>query len=202
MKEELMNKLKSQCIGDIEDHYPGEGKVVVFGEGNLDAHIVLVGEAPGEKETKLVRPFVGQAGKNLDEFLEVLELKREEIYITNTVKFRPFKVNPRTGRLSNRPPDRRETELCLPYLKKQLEIIKPEVVVTLGNTPLKALTGDKSITIGERHGTLIKMEDFYIFPLYHPASIIYNVALKDVYHEDLLKLKEFAAQYIKYGTKD
>ena len=120
-------------------------------------------------------------------------MKREDIYITNTVKFRPFKVNPDTGRLANRPPDSREIELCIPFLKQQLNIIKPQVVVTLGNTPLRALTGDKGITIGKCHGNPIDMNDFYLFPLYHPASIIYNMSLKDIYNEDLLELKKFIA---------
>lgn len=191
MKEEMLEKLKTECIIQVEKQYPGEGKVVVFGEGNPDARIVLVGEAPGEKETKYIKPFVGQAGKNLDEFLKVLELKREDIYITNTVKFRPFKVNPKTGRLSNRPPSRDEIELCLPYLKEQLEIIGPEIVVTLGNTPLQSLSGDRKMLIGESHGRPFKTGKYYLFPLYHPASIIYNAALKETYYNDLLKLKVF-----------
>lgn len=191
MKEELLENIRRECIAAVDARYPDEGKVVVFGEGDPDARIVLVGEAPGEKETKYVRPFAGAAGKNLDEFLEVLQLKREEIYITNTVKFRPFKVNPKTGRLSNRPPDRREIELCLPFLLKQLEVIEPEVVVTLGNTPLRALTGKSDITIGEFHGKPIDGRKYSIFPLYHPASIIYNVGLKEVYHRDLAILKDY-----------
>jgi uracil-DNA glycosylase, family 4 len=196
VKEKLLDKVKQECIDDVGKSYPGEGKVVVFGEGDPDAGIVLIGEAPGEKETKLVKPFVGQAGKNLDEFLEVLELKREYIYITNTVKFRPFKVNPKTGRLSNRPPNKNEIKLCLPYLLRQLEIISPKIVVTLGNTPLQAVTGDNGTLIGENHGRPLKMDKFYLFPLYHPASIIYNAGLKDTYHEDLLKLKEFMKSVI------
>lgn len=196
MKEALLDKVRQECIGAVEKRYPEEGKVVVFGEGKSDADIVLVGEAPGEKETKYVRPFVGQAGKNLDEFLQILELQREEIYITNTVKFRPFKVNPNTGRLSNRPPNREEIKLCLPFLLRQLDIIEPKIVATLGNTPLRAITGDDKISIGETHGSPVRMSKYCLFPLYHPASIIYNMSLKEVYHEDLLKLKEFMKAYI------
>lgn len=191
MKKELLEELKLECMAAVEKSYPGEGKVVVFGEGDNDADIVLVGEAPGEKETKYVKPFVGAAGKNLDEFLEILSLKREDIYITNTVKFRPYKINPLTKRLSNRPPDREEIELCLPYLISQLDIIKPSIVVTLGNTPLRAIMGDVGLTIGKCHGTPIKFKDFFLFPLYHPASIIYNVGLKETYHTDLLELRDF-----------
>lgn len=191
MKEKLLSEIKDDCIKAVEERYPGEGKIVVFGEGNTNADVVLVGEAPGEKETKYVRPFAGPAGKNLDEFLTVLEMKREDIYITNTVKFRPFKVNPKTGRMSNRPPERNEIALCLPFLLRQLEVIKPSVVVTLGNTPLKAVSGDSTLTIGKYHGRPFNESGFLLFPLYHPASIIYNVGLKEIYHEDLIKLKEF-----------
>jgi DNA polymerase len=196
MKEEQLLNVKQELIIEVEKTYPGDGKVVVFGEGNLDADILLIGEAPGEKETKFVKPFVGQAGKNLDEFLQVLELKREEIYITNTVKFRPYKVNPKTGRLSNRPPSKEEIKLCLPFLLKQLDIIKPKIVVTLGNTPLQTITGDNKVLIGENHGRPIKTDKFYLFPLYHPASIIYNAGLKETYHEDLLMLKDFITEHV------
>jgi uracil-DNA glycosylase len=197
MKEDMLNMLKKECIAEVEKNYEGQDKVVVFGEGNFDADIVLVGEAPGEKETKYVRPFVGQAGKNLDEFLEILELRREDIYITNTVKFRPFKVNPSTGRLSNRPPDKDEIKFCLPFLLRQIDIIEPKVIVTLGNTSLKAIMDNNKISIGEVHGATIDVKKYYIFPLYHPASIIYNVGLKEVYYEDLLKLKEFTGELIR-----
>lgn len=196
MKEELLDEVRQECIDAVEKRYAGEGKVVVFGEGKSDAEIVLVGEAPGEKETKYVRPFVGQAGKNLDEFLEILELKREDIYITNTVKFRPFKINPKTGKLSNRLPNKEEIMLCLPFLLRQLNIIEPKIVASLGNTPLKAITCDDKISIGGAHGLPVRMSKYYLFPLYHPASIIYNMSLKEVYHDDLLKLKEFMREYI------
>lgn len=189
MKEELIKKLKEECTNKINNEYINENKVIVFGEGNIDAKIMLIGEAPGEKETILLRPFVGKAGKNLDEFLEIVELLREDIYITNTVLFRPFNINEKTGRLSNRPPNKKEIQLCFPYLIKQIEIVKPDIIVTLGNTPLKALLNNKAL-IGNVHGRLIKMDTYRLFPLYHPASIIYNRKLKEIYYEDLLKLKE------------
>ncbi|HBM79884.1 MAG TPA: uracil-DNA glycosylase [Clostridiaceae bacterium] len=189
-KELLLNAVENECIEAVNNKYPDEQKVIVFGEGNADADIALVGEAPGEKEIKYKRPFAGAAGKNLDEFLDILGLKREDIYITNTVKFRPVKINPKTLRLSNRPPEKDEIALCLPFLQRQLDIIKPKIVVTLGNTPLRALTGDNKITIGKCHGTLIEECRYDIFPLYHPASILYNMSLKEVYNKDLLKFKK------------
>ncbi|MCC8014578.1 MAG: uracil-DNA glycosylase [Eubacterium sp.] len=163
---------------------------IVTGEGNLKASLVLIGEAPGGEEEKQGRPFVGKAGKNLSEFLEILSLKREDIYITNVVKLRPFKISEKTGRISNRPPNRAEVEFFKPYLFRELEIIKPEIVVTLGNFALRAISGEKNIVIGDVHGEKLNKNGFCLFPLYHPASIIYNRGLKEVYLNDIMKLKE------------
>ena len=164
---------------------------VVFGEGKRKPCIMLIGEAPGQKEEELGRPFVGAAGKNLDEFLKILEIKREDLYITNVVKIRPFKINPSTGRKSNRTPTKKEIQASLGVLFKQIEEISPSIVVTLGNTPLRAIYGRDDIKIGDVHGKAIKKKMYTLFPLYHPASIIYNRKLYDTYIEDLYKLKKF-----------
>ena len=184
MKQKKLEQLKAQCIEVSEDP-------IVFGEGSPNALIVLVGEAPGANEIEQGKPFVGQAGKNLDEFLEVLELERDAIYITNVVKIRPYKINEKTGRKSNRPPSKEEVQQYEKYMLEEVEIIQPKVVVTLGNVPLKAVLRNSKATIGEKHGVPIQMEDYYVFPLYHPASIIYRQELKKIYREDLEKLKEF-----------
>ncbi len=164
---------------------------VVYGEGNGSAAVMLIGEAPGAEETRLLRPFVGKAGKNLDEFLFVLALRRKDIYITNVVKFRPYKVSEK-GTLSNRPPEKEELAAMLPHLQREIEAVAPRVVVTLGNVPLKSLHGTNA-TIGTCHamptGAHALSHKFLLFPLYHPASIIYNRALKSVYDKDLKKLK-------------
>lgn len=168
---------------------------MVFGEGCAHARIMLVGEAPGAEETKLSRPFVGRAGRNLDEFLSALRLSRGDIYITNAVKFRPYKVSAR-GTLSNRPPAPGEIRCMLPLLLREIEAVAPRVVVTLGNVPLKCLL-EKTSVIGACHAVPLRRSalshEFTLFPLYHPASIIYNPALKDAYREDLNKLKSFIA---------
>ena len=183
-----LTRLRARCEALIQGVYASREKVVVFGEGNPFADIVLVGEAPGEQETLLGRPFVGKAGKNLDGFLAVLELRREDIYITNVVKFRPAREHPRTGTLSNRPPTREETDLCFSFLLKELAIIEPKVVVTLGNVALKAVCDDRKAVIGGRHGAaenvVLHGVKFAVFPLYHPASIIYNRELAQTYEED------------------
>ncbi len=168
-------------------------KDLVYGEGDENAAVVLIGEAPGAEETRLLRPFVGKAGKNLDEFLFALMLRRQDIYITNVVKFRPYKQGEK-GTLSNRPPEKEELAAMTPLLLREIEAIAPRVVVTLGNVPLKALHSSNA-TIGESHAVPVAAHAlshrFMLFPLYHPASIIYNRALKAVYDEDLKKLRGF-----------
>ena len=127
--------------------------------------------------------------------MEILELKREEIYITNVVKFRPYRINRKTQRISNRPPTREEIKISEPFLKKELEILDPKLLVSLGNVPLKCLTGCETATIGKYHGKPLDInftgKTMVLFPLYHPASIIYRAELKLVYLEDLRKLKEY-----------
>ena len=162
---------------------------VVLGFGNEKSEIMLLGEAPGKDEVIKKRPFVGKAGKNLDEFLEYTGIKRESLFITNTVKMRPYKVSEK-GTKSNRPPNAKEKELCRKCLLGEIEALRPKLTVTLGNTALKALLG-KDKTIGELHGKAAESEYGKVFALYHPASIIYRRELKEVYLEDLLKLKEY-----------
>lgn len=162
---------------------------VVLGEGSIDAGIVMIGEAPGRFEIEQGRPFVGQAGKNLDEFLDLLGISRKDLYVTNAVKFRPTKANKATGRLSNRAPTAKEIELFRPMLMDEIALVDPSIIVTLGNVPLFSLVGT-SIKIGDVHGTAMKFHGKTLYPLYHPASIIYRRELKKVYQQDLLRLKE------------
>jgi uracil-DNA glycosylase family 4 len=167
------------------------GRDMVYGEGPAGAALCLVGEAPGAEETRLSRPFVGKAGKNLDLFLAAIRLNRPDIYITNAVKFRPCRISPK-GTVSNRPPDREELGCMQPLLLRELEMVAPRVVVTLGNVPLKCLLGAKA-SIGALHAVPVTAaalsHTFTLFPLYHPASIIYNPAIKPVYEQDLIKLR-------------
>ena len=198
-KVEELALFKRECKKFFSDIYHDTEKILVFGEGDVEASLVLVGEAPGEQETIKQRPFVGRAGKNLDEFLDVLQIERDNIYITNVVKFRPFKVNEKTGRLSNRPPTREEIDLSRPWLMRELGIIGPRVIVSLGNTALKTLSDRKDIKIGDVHGKPFSIElgqgekTAALFPLYHPASIIYRRELAEVYREDLVALKTYMA---------
>lgn len=185
-----MERFRSELTRFFDELYEGEKKTLVHGEGRIGARVMLVGEAPGEQETLLGRPFVGKAGKNLDEFLELAQIDRSELYVSNTVKFRPTRISD-AGRTVNRPPTQEEIRLFLPWLKREIGLVKPQCVVTLGNVPLRALTGDRKTVIGDVHGTLLDCEGQRVYPMYHPASMIYNPSLREVYREDVLRLAEW-----------
>ncbi len=187
-----MQKFKQDLTRFVRDLYEGEQKVLVFGEGAPKAEIMLIGEAPGAEEALKGRPFVGKAGKNLDEFLQLSGFAREQLYITNTVKFRPVKTSD-AGRTVNRTPTREEVELFLPWLTREIALVKPQCVVTLGNTALRAILG-RSETIGAVHGRFLMHGDQLIYPMYHPASVIYNRALRDTYVQDVRRLSGWREQ--------
>lgn len=184
-----MERLRSELTKFIDGIYEGEKKVLVHGEGSIGARVMLIGEAPGEQETLLGRPFVGKAGKNLDEFLLLAGIDRSELYVSNTVKFRPTRISD-AGRTVNRPPTQEEIRLFLPWLKREIDIVKPECVVTLGNVPLRALC-DRRVVIGDVHGAFMNCDGLRMYPMYHPASMIYNPSLRSVYREDVLRLAEW-----------
>lgn len=194
MKSTLLEDLKAELKNHIDDLYQTD-MPLVFGDGNPDSAMVLIGEAPGKQEVQKGKPFVGQAGKNLDQFIDILEIERTDLYITNVVKLRPYKVNEDTGRESNRTPTKKEIGIFSAYLMRELEIIKPRLVVTLGNIALKCILQDDKASIGVLHGEPVQAKfggvEFSLFPLYHPASIIYKADLKDVYLQDLHKLKKY-----------
>ena len=185
-----MDKYKQELRAFLASVMPGKENALVFGEGPKRPKLMLIGEAPGEQESLQGRPFVGKAGKNLDHFLELVQLRREEIYISNTVKIRPTKVG-KTGRISNRPPTKDEMALFRPWLIREIEEIQPLMIATLGNVPLQAVTRSRQ-TIGQVHGTVIPAGEtgLPLFALYHPASLIYNRALTDVYEQDIRVLAE------------
>ena len=170
--------------------WPGEDKPLVLGEGREEAPVLmLVGEAPGETEVLKRRPFVGKAGKNLDEFLTLAKLSRQDIFVTNVVKIRPTEKGP-TGRTRNRAPNKEELSLFVPWLMKEIQAVRPRALVTLGNVPLKALAGGKH-TVGDCHGQWLESQaGVPLFALYHPASIIYRRTLAPVYEQDVLTLAE------------
>lgn len=192
--------LKASKLQELYERYRNEfqEKEIVLGDGNPDAALLLIGEAPGRDEVKLSKPFVGMAGKNLTEFLNIVGIQREEIYITNAIKFRLSKVNPATGQLVNRPAAKAEIIANRQYLLEEIQIIHPKYIVTLGNVPLKAVMGEKEIAVGQVHGQLqavnLQGAEYKLFPLYHPASIIYKRDLKDVYIKDIEELKRIISE--------
>lgn len=190
-----MEKFRGELTRFIDELYEGERKTLVHGEGRIGARVMLIGEAPGEQETLQGRPFVGKAGKNLDEFLQLAGIDRTELYVSNTVKFRPTRISD-AGRTVNRPPTQEEVHLFLPWLKREIDMVNPECVVTLGNVPLRALT-DRRTVIGDVHGAFLERDGRRIFPMYHPASMIYNPSLREVYRADVLKL----AQWLRENKK-
>ncbi len=163
----------------------------VPGEGNPKARIMLIGEAPGANEDKTGRPFCGDAGKILDGLLMFAELIREEIFIGNILKCRPP---------NNRNPKSDEIKACTPFLERQIEIIKPEIICTLGNYATgfileKFGLQNKIQGISRIHGRVFDADSPYgkikIIPMYHPAVVVYNINMKRVLERDIKILKNF-----------
>lgn len=172
-----------------KDEPQGEYRKPVFGEGARGSKIMLIGEAPGAEEAKLGHPFVGKAGKQLDALFCRFGVMREDAFITNVVKYRPVVRSEKSTR--NRTPLPAEVKAALPLLQMEILHLAPQLVLTLGNTPLKAmyqLAGKKPPSIGTAHGTIQTLEiegkSFSLIPLYHPASGIYNRALVEVMEKD------------------
>ena len=184
---------KKEKLNALYDEFSEKfrNEMVVTGFGDCYAPVVLIGEAPGKDEVKFGRPFVGAAGKNLTELLSGGGIDRKDVFITNVVKYRMYRINEKTGNMVNRPVTRADLDNNLSYLMRELEILTPVLIVTLGNTALHAVCGKKSV-ISDVHGRVINSEkgDRRVFPLYHPASIIYNRSLKETYENDVKQLQK------------
>ena len=154
-------------------------KHAVPGEGLKSAKVLFVGEAPGEQEDLQGRPFVGAAGKLLTELLQSVNIRREDVYITNTVKCRPP---------NNRPPRKDESIACRAYLDRQIALIRPTVICPMGNSAIQAfLDSHKSVTA--LHGIPFEVQSMTYFPMYHPAAALYTFSLRKVMEEDFWKLR-------------
>jgi len=174
-KQQQLDELKQQIIDDkVTPELAAGATQLVFGDGNVDAEVVFIGEAPGKNEDLQGKPFVGASGKFLDEMLEMVGLKRQDIYITNIVKYRPP---------NNRDPQPSEKKAFLPYLQTQLEIIQPKVLVTLGRHSMNCFLPD--LQISQVHGQPKRVKlalkdhsgdvlEVVILPLFHPAAALYN----------------------------
>ncbi len=175
-----LEKLKKQAV---ECHLCDLSKSrshVVFGEGSVEAELMFVGEAPGAMEDSSGKPFVGRSGELLTKMIEnVLMCKRDEVYISNIVKCRPRE---------NATPTPEEAHTCQPYLLKQIELIKPKIIVALGATAYHYLTGDES-EISKVRGTVHKQHGYTLIPTYHPAYLLRNPSAKKEAFEDLKRIK-------------
>ena len=164
---------------------------VVPGEGAEDAKILFIGEAPGYNEDRLGRPFVGQAGTFLNQLLALINLKREQVYITNVIKCRPP---------GNRDPLPTEVMNCRPWLDKQIDLIRPKLIVTLGRYAMTSFLPGTSI--GKIHGTAQKRNDILYFAMYHPAAALHQQNLRQTIENDMRKIPAILAETEAFETID
>lgn len=184
-KSEQLRALEQEIIeNDICANLRSQATQLVMGGGNLDADIVFIGEAPGKQEDIQGLPFVGASGKFLNEMLAAAGMKREDVYITNIVKYRPP---------NNRDPLPEEKKAFWPYLLRQLEIISPKVVITLGRHSGSYFIPD--LVISRDHGKPRRVsyhgKEFLVIPLYHPAAALYNGSMRQTLIDDFLRISEY-----------
>jgi DNA polymerase len=173
-KQQALDEIKQKILKDDPTPELREGATqLVFGDGNPDAELVFIGEAPGKNEDIQGKPFVGAAGRFLNEMLEMIGLKREDVYITNIVKYRPP---------GNRDPLPDEKQVFLKYLESQLEVIKPVLTVTLGRHSLNCFLPD--LQISQCHGQPKRYNGRVYLPLFHPAAALYNGAMRQTLIDD------------------
>lgn len=191
----MYNILKEKIMTICENYKDEKIGGFIFGDGPIPCNILFVGEAPGKTEVEEGKPFVGMAGKNFEKYLNLIGLCRKNVRITNTCFFRPIKIKENLNgkfTISNRPPKTSEVNLFRDILDKEIELVNPKIIITLGNVPLKRLTTFKSI--GECHGNMFFNKDLnkFIFPMYHPSALTYNKNenFYSIYKKDWLKLKE------------
>ncbi len=189
--EKLHQKWKKECTCELRN----SATQAVPGDGNARAKIVFIGEAPGKKEDELGRPFVGAAGKFLDEMLQTISLKREDIYITNIVKYRPP---------NNRDPLPDEKSACREWLLGEIKIIKPALIVLLGRHAMSNFFPE--LQISKAHGKLLtkKFEGIstkYFFPLYHPAAVLHNESIRKILKTDFKKIPKVLKEIKKREEK-
>jgi len=177
-KQQLLDELKARIVSDDPTPELRSGATqLVFADGNPEAEVVFIGEAPGKNEDEQGKPFVGAAGKFLNEMLEMIGLKRENIYITNIVKYRPP---------NNRDPLPDEKEKFLPYLQEQLDIIQPKLIVCLGRHSMDVLL--PGLKISQVHGQPKRYNGQVYLPLFHPAAALYNVDMRQTLVDDFARI--------------
>jgi len=183
-KKQKLESLHKKWANECQCELKKTATQAVPGDGSAEAEIVFIGEAPGRSEDRLGRPFVGAAGKFLDEMLAEIKLKREDVYITNIVKYRPP---------NNRDPNPEEKSACREWLLEELKIISPKLIIFLGRHAMNNFFPD--LQIGSAHGKLLikpfkGMSTKYFFPLYHPAAALYDGSMRGVLTEDFKKIQK------------
>lgn len=182
-KQKLLEQIKADIIKqNICPDLAQEATQLVYGDGSPDADIVFIGEAPGKKEDEQGIPFVGAAGKFLEEMLGTIGLDRKDIYITNIVKYRPP---------NNRDPLPEEKAAFLPFLQSQLEAIAPKLVITLGRHSMDSLL--PGLQISKVHGQPKRYRGQVYLPLFHPAAALYNGALRQTLIDDFARIPRVLA---------
>lgn len=182
--EERLRLLGEACSNCRACELARDRKNVVFGEGNPRARLFFLGKAPGAREDETGRPFVGRAGEVLDRMLALAGLSRSDIYITGSCKCRP----PR-----NRNPRSTELAACRVWLQKQLEVIRPEIVVCLGLVAAKNMLG-YDVKLSEMHGRWIEKDPFRVVPTFHPAAVLRNTVTPELLLSDLLAVASAAKE--------
>jgi len=181
-----VEQLKGLTVGCARCELRAGCSGVVFGEGNPNARLMLIGEGPGADEDRLGRPFVGKAGQLLDKILEAIGLERfTHVYIANVVKCRPP---------GNREPRPEEAEQCLPWLYRQIELVSPGIIVLLGSTALKNLIDPEARITKMRGQWLVSKSGIKIMPTYHPAALLRDTSKKRPVWEDFQKVRD---EYLK-----
>ena len=158
---------------------------VVFGVGNKNADILFVGEGPGEQEDMQGLPFVGPAGKLLDDMLSIIDLDRSKVYIANIVKCRPP---------HNRDPQDDEQDLCIDYLRRQVALIQPKILVCLGRIAARRII-DPEYRITREHGTWVQRSGIWMTALYHPSALLRDLSKRPETFEDLLEIRDKMQQF-------
>jgi DNA polymerase len=181
-KQALLEQIKADIIkNNICPDLAREAKNLVMGDGNIDTDIILIGEAPGKNEDEQGLPFVGAAGKFLSQMLADAGIARSDVYITNIVKYRPP---------NNRDPLPEEKAAFWPYLVRQLDVIQPKIVVTLGRHSMEYFLPEQKISMVHGQPKRITFGDtkLVVVPLYHPAAALYNGGMRTTLIEDFMKL--------------
>jgi uracil-DNA glycosylase len=186
-RRELLKAVYDEARGCTRCPLHQTRTTVVFGAGNADADLMFIGEAPGANEDRMGLPFVGQAGKLLDKLLAEIGLDRKQVFICNTIKCRPP---------NNRDPHPNEIETCNDYLRRQVDLIEPTVICTLGNFATKLLRADTT-GISRLHGReeerVIGPRAVRLYPLYHPAAALYTPSMLEALRADFLRIPELLA---------